>query len=244
MTRDSFIQLISDELTVGCSLPYALNLKEYNRIINSALRWAYIDYQYAVQEHRFILDHQYFHSDVWKRTHSIKLPECVAGLHGIREIKGYKKISYFGADFSSEKMIAQEIYLSPFSSDDLVLRTAYESYWDLSKAFFIDTISYDYNHNSRIAYIIGRDPKTAVSLDCSVKIPEESLFEDWTFQRYCVAQARISLGRILGTFSYNLPGGITINAESIKQDGEDELDKILEKVDSENAPDWFYMYHA
>jgi len=243
MTRDQFIQLIKDEITAGCVLPYSLNDKEYNRIIDSALRWAYIDYQYSVTAGYYIVDRKYFESKEFKKGRTLKLPDCVVSVYEVKEIKGYNKLGYFGADFSAEKMIAQEIYLSPWGSDDMVLRTAYESYWDLSKAFFIDRISTDFNHNTKILTIVGRDPKYSVCISAYNKIPEESLFEDWTFQRYCVAQARISLGRVLTTFSFNLPGGITINGDSIKQDGQDELEKILERVDSENVPDWFYIFH-
>ena len=243
MTRPEFIELIKSELTVGCALPYSVPDKEFNRIIDAALRWSYIDYQYAVSAHFFLVQRDYFTSKQYKSSRQIKMPDCVVSVYEVKEIKGFQKISYFGADFSAEKMIAQEIYLSPFNADDMVLRTAYESYWDLSKAFFIDRISYDYNHNTKIISVVGRDPRVDVCISAYVKIPEESLFEDWTFQRYCVAQSMISMGRILGMFTYNLPGGISINADSIKSDGEAELEKILERVDAENVPDWCFIFH-
>lgn len=243
MTRQEFIDLIKAEITVGCALPYSVPETEYHRIINQALNWAYINYQYAVTVQYFVIKKSIFGQPDFKKTRSILLPDCVVSIFELKEIKGHQKLSYFGADFSAEKMIAQEIYLSPFNADDMVLRTAYESYLDLSRAFFLERIAFNYNHNSRELTILGRDPKFDVWLHAYVKIPEEKLFEDWTFQRYCTAQAKISLGRILTMFSFNLPGGITINGDNIKSEGKEELDEILEKIDSENPPDWMFIYH-
>lgn len=74
-------------------------------------------------------------------------------------------------------------------------------------------------------------------------IPLESLYEDELFMRYCFAMAKIQLGRTLQVFNYNLPGGITINFDAIKQDGQNELDKILEQVKGESSPDWFIQWN-
>jgi hypothetical protein len=244
MTRQEFIQLIKDELTMSCALPYAIPEQEFNRIIDQALRWAYINYQYAVENHYFVVKKDVWMSKEFKKTRSVQLPDCVVSVTEVKEIKGSSKLSYFGADFSAEKMIAQEIYLSPFNADDMVMRTAYESYWDLSRAFFLERIAYDFNHNTRRLVILGRDPSLDVFIQCYIKIAEDKMFDDWTFQRYCTAQAKISLGRILTMFTYTLPGGVSINGDAIKDEGKDELKDLLDKIDSENSPNWFYIFHS
>lgn len=243
MTRQEFIKLIKDELTLSCALPYAIPEQEYNRIIDQALRWLYINYQYSVETHYFVINKDIFRKPEYKKTRAVQLPDCVVSVYEVKEIKGSSKLSYFGADFSAEKMIAQEIYLSPFNADDMVMRTAYESYWDLSKAFFLERIAYDFNHNSRRLVILGRDPSLDVFIQCYIKIAEDKLFDDWTVQRYCTAQAKISLGRILTMFTYTLPGGVAVNGDALKEDGKEELDKIIEQINSENVPDWFYIFH-
>jgi len=243
MTRDALIQKIKNEITEGCALPFAITDARIHQLIDDALNWFWTHYEHAVTTQRFLIPQHYFQTQDFKRTRRIQMPDCVVSVYEVREVKGYQKISYFGADFSAEKLIAQEIYLSPFNSDDLVLRTAYESYWDLSKAFFIDIVSFDYNHNTKVVNILGRDPKTATCITAYAKIPDESLFDDWYFQQYMFAKGRISLGRALGTISFNLPGGIAINAGDIKSDGETELDKIIEKIQSDQVADWMMIYH-
>jgi len=244
MTKKELIKIMKDEITVSSALSYSIPDSEFERIISMALRWFYINYKFAVETKYFIIKRDVFKNEVFRRTRSIKMPDCVVSVYEVKEIKNTSKLGYFGADFSGEKMIAQEIYLSPFNADDVVLRTAYESYWDLSQAFFLERIGYDYNHNTNKVTILGRDPGCNVCMTCYVKIPQEALFEDWTFQKYCCAQAKISLGRILGMFTYQLPGGVTINADSMKSEGQEELQQILESIDQENVPDWFLVYHG
>ena len=61
--------------------------------------------------------------------------------------------------------------------------------------------------------------------------------------RYCFAKAKIQLGRTLQVFNYNLPGGITVNFDAIKQDGQAEMDLILAQITTESSPDWFLQWN-
>jgi hypothetical protein len=146
-------------------------------------------------------------------------------------------------DFSDNRLIASELFLSPFQSDDLVLRTAQYSYWDLTKAFILERYAFDFNRNTKRLKILGRDPKKNVFILCYTKIEPYKLYDDWFFQRYMTAQAKMSLGRLLGTFTFNLPGGIAVDASSLKDEGKEELEQIKQQIDDENAPDWFYIFH-
>ena len=80
-------------------------------------------------------------------------------------------------------------------------------------------------------------------LETYVKIEESKLYNDWFFQRWCVAQTKMSLANILGFFQFNLPGGIQVSGDSLRDSGKEELDEIKQKIDDENAPDWFFIYH-
>lgn len=244
MTKQDFIQEIKDELTGSCALPYSIPVREFERIIRRAKQWFRINYQYAVETQYFVLPlATIFESAEFKKSRSVDLPECVVSVFEVKEIKGWSKVTMFGADFSAEKMIAQELYLSPFQAEDLVLRTAYESYMDLSKAFFLERIGYDFNHNTHKLKILGRNPKFDVFLQTYIDINEEHLYDDIIFREWCSAEAKISLGKILGMFSYQLPGGVSINADNLISEGTDKIKELKEQIDSENAPDWLYVWH-
>lgn len=243
MTRNEFIMEIKDELRGTCALPYSVPDEEINRIVNQALKYFYRNYKEAVESKYYIITKDQFNTPQFKSQRAIAMPDCVVNVVMVKEIAGGSRLGSIDSDFSDNRLMAAELYMSPFQSDDLVLRTAQYSYWDLTSAFFLEMIAFGYNQNTKKLKIKGRDPKKDVWIDTYAKIPEEDLFEDWFFIRYATAQTKIALGRILGFFEYQLPGGVTVNYQSIKDEGTEELEKILQQIDDENSPDWFQWYH-
>ena len=72
------------------------------------------------------------------------------------------------------------------------------------------------------------------------KISDCALFSDEIFIRYIVAQVKKQLGRVLGTFTFNLPGNIQINYADIKSEGVDELKEIEEEIKDDEGTDYFF----
>ena len=243
MTRGEFLLEIKDEIRGTCALPYSIPDKEINRIIDQAKKYFYRNYREAVESQHYVVTKEEFKKNEFKKDRSILLPDCVVSVFEVKEISGGGRMFTLDPDFSDNRLIAAELYLSPFQSDDLVMRTAQYAYWDLAQAFFLELIAYDFNRNTHKLKIRGRNPKKNVFIHTYVEIPEEDLFEDWFFIRYCTATVKVALGRILGFFEYQLPGGISINSSDIKSEGQEELEKLLQQIDDENSPDWFFMFH-
>lgn len=243
MTKQALIKEIDREVTQSCALPYSLKPDEVERIINESTRWAYDNYQYAVEERIIVVPAEVFKHASFISTRQIQLPDCFMFTSDVRELVGIGIIGQQMGDFSDSKLLGAEIFLSPFQGDNLIYRTAMYAYFDLAKAYLLETIAHRWNKNTKRITIIGRNPVRDVGIRGSVKIPEESLYDDELFIRYCYAKAKIQLGRTLQVFNYNLPGGITINFDAIKQDGQAELDAILLQVSSENTPDWFLQWN-
>jgi hypothetical protein len=76
-----------------------------------------------------------------------------------------------------------------------------------------------------------------------IDIPEESLYDDELFVRYVLAEAKINIGRLLGVFEYNLPGGVRINYSNIQTLGTTEKTEILQMIKDENTPSWFLQWN-
>lgn len=243
MTEQQLIAEINNEITLSCALPYSLNEAEVKRIIKRAREWAFDNYQYAVEDRIILIPNVVFQHSSFKSTRMINLPDCVVSVYDMREISGAGIMGTIDPDFSDSKLLGAEIALSPFQGDNLVYMTAMYSYFDLAKAFLLETIAYGYNKNTKRLTVKGRNPHKDAAIRCCVKIPEESLYDDELFVRYCLAQAKINLGRTLSIFNYNLPGGVQINFDGIKQDGKDEMEKILEQIDQENSPGWFLQWN-
>jgi hypothetical protein len=243
MTRAELIEMVNDEITGSCSLPYSVPEREMERIINQALNWFYVNYGPAVETQYYVITKDWFQSKEFKATRTLLLPDCVISVFEIREINGGGRLGTIDADFYDNRLLAAELFLSPFASDDLVLRAAQYSYWDLTQAFILERVSYDFNRNTKRLKIIGRNPKRNCFVQTYAKIEENRLYDDWFFQRWVTSQAKMSLGRILGFFTFNLPGGVQVNADTLKEEGKEELAEIKQRIDDENSPDWFYIFH-
>jgi hypothetical protein len=243
MSENELIEQINAELTNSCALDYSLPIAEIKRIIKRSSEWFYVNYQYAVEGKYMVLPKALFDHPQFKAERKICMPDDVIGVEGLREIKGGGMMGNIDPDFSDAKLFGAEIFLAPFQGDNLVYRTAMFSYYDLAQSYILETVAYKFNTNTKRLWIRGRDPRVNLVATIIHKIPLEDLYEDDIFKRYCEAKAKINLGRILSIYEFNLPGGVRINFDGIKQDGIDELAKILEQIDSENTPDWFYQYH-
>jgi hypothetical protein len=243
MTRAELIEMVNDEITGSCSLPYSVPEREMERIINQALNWFYVNYGPAVETQYYVITKDWFQTKEFKATRTLLLPDCVISVFEIREINGGGRLGTIDADFYDNRLLAAELFLSPFASDDLVLRTAQYSYWDLTQAFILERVSYDFNRNTKRLKILGRNPKRNCFVQTYAKIEENRLYDDWFFQRWVTSQAKMSLGRILGFFTFNLPGGVQVNADTLKEEGKEELAEIKQRIDDENSPDWFYIFH-
>jgi hypothetical protein len=244
MTKYEFIQMIKDELTVACALPYNLPEMEYERIIKQARNWFRSHYEEATEFRYYIIENATFKTAGFKTDRTIILPDCIMAVTDTKELKSNGSTGW-GSDFSLDRMLAHELYInnSEITGDDLVMQTAYSSFVDLTKAFFLDRISYQFNEHSHKLIIKGRDPKYHVVLETYVDIQEEFLYDDWYFQRYCTAMSKISLGRMLGLFDFNLPGGVSINNDIYTSEGNDELADIKTQIDDKQPPDWFLVWH-
>lgn len=243
MTRNELILNVKNELKVYGALPYSVSDDEINRIINQALNWFYVNYKESVETQYFVVPIKEFSSSDYKKTRSIQMPDCTVSIFEVKEISGGSRLFSIDKDFSDNRLIASELLLTPFQSDHLVLRTAQYAYWDLAQAFFLERLSFDFNRNTKKLKILGKDPTKDVFIQAYIKIPEERLFDDWFFIRYVTCQSKLSLARVLSTFKYKIIGGIEIDYDSIKSEANEELEKILQRIDDENSPDWFFIFH-
>ena len=258
MTETQLIQEVKDELSHSCALPYNLNDQEIKRIIKRARAFMYDNYQYAVEEKIFILGSELFTSPSFAATRQIQLPECVRSVYDVREVQASGLIGTPDRDFGDSKLLGSELMLSPFVGDNLVYRTVLYSFFDLAKAYLLEAFAFNYNKNTKRLTILGRDPARSsagtgsqgfqlvgkdVGVRAFIDIPEESLYDDELFVRYVLAESKINIGRLLGMFEYNLPGGVRINYNNIQSLGQSEKTEILQQIKDENSCSYFLQWN-
>ena len=243
MTKQELVENVERELNTSFALPSQLNASEIERIIDQTATWFYENYAEAVETQLFVMLASEFHKPEFISTRTVMMPECVISVSSVKEISGAGLIGSVDRDFADNKLIASEIYLSPFTGDSLVFRTAQYQFFDLTRAFFLEWVRYDFNRRTRKCKILGRTPAKDVCFEAYSKIPNDKLYEDYYFLRYVTAKSKIALGRMLSFFDYNLMGGIKVNAADIKSEGEAEVEKIEQQIQDQTPPDYFMTWY-
>jgi hypothetical protein len=243
VTKQELVETVQRELDASFALPSQLQPSEIERLIDQTSVWFYENYREAVEMQYYIMAVGEFRRPEFLTTRTVTMPECVVSVFEVKEITGAGLLGTIDRDFADNKLVASEIYLSPFTGDGLVFRTAQYQFFDLTRAFFLEWIRYDFNRRTRKVKILGREPRQDVFFNTYVKIPEDKLYEDYYFFRYVTAKSKISLGRMLSFFDYNLMGGIKVNASDIKAEGEAEVEKIEQEIKDQDSADYFSVWY-
>jgi len=241
MTEKELVIDIIDELTFSNLLPFSLPEKEVKRVIKIAANFFFENWRHAVEQKYLVLPLALFKTSHFKQNRVVQLPDCVKFIFDLKEIKGGSIFGTIDRDFSEQKFVGSEIFLTPFMGESIMYRTAIFSFLDLTKNFVLDTVSYDYNKNTNQLTIIGHNPQVDCVASVYKKIELESMYEDELFQRYTRARAKMRLGDMLQTFDFTMPGGIKLNYNVVVTNAEKEMEKIEEMLKSENTPDFMFL---
>lgn len=254
---NDFLNLLADDITGSCMIPMNIPKKEVYNIVQRAKKWFYKNYEFSMKESFYILPLPLFKTDYFKKTRSFTLPkeDPITGGGEVYSVYGVNMIgSRFGAgtsvtfttgDFAMERMLYGGLYGGTGTvagAENLQYYVINESYFDLTRQILQNPMSFHYNQLTHELRFTGELPIKDVVLNVYETVPECALFQDEAFFRYCAAKIKIALGNKMQIFGYNLPGGISINADAIQTLGENELEKVIEEIKSDEGTDW--MMHS
>jgi len=263
---EDLIQEINDELTIACQIPFTVPKKELARIINRAKGYFYKIYEDSVEEMYLALPRTAFlgkpftqgidtEEDPLNKTNIqnprgvVIMPNKVFAVNAVYEIGGFSgEAGGFGnwsfsagdPDFSIDKFIYSDMYGAGIGSDNLMYYVVNEKFLDNTRQVLEAQIGYTYNRLTHKFRFTGKLPNNAVIFQVFTTIPDCDLFTDEAFIRYVIAKAKIQLSRILGTFTFNLPGNITINYDLVMSEGQAELDTLIEEIKGDEGVDYFF----
>jgi hypothetical protein len=257
MCLDDFLKSIADDITGSCMIPMNLPKKEVYNIVQRAKKWFYKNYEYSMRENFYYLPYAIFETEYFKRTRSLTLDKMdpttgggeVYSVFGVGQTGSRygagTSVKFTTGDFALERMLYGGLYGGTGTvagAENLQYYVINESYFDLTRQIIESPISYHYNQLTHEIRFTGLNPKKDVILNVYETVPECALFEDEAFFRYVSAKVKISLGNKMSIFDYTLPGGIKVNAEAIQSLGQDELDKVIEEIKTDEGTDW--MMHS
>lgn len=262
---EDFIDRINDVITLGCSLPYRLPDTTMANIIAKSKKWFYRNYVYAAQEMWLALDasHQhtdeFFHmdhpdeityEDTLSKRGEVLMPDNILSVVDVFEINGNSGEGIWGMgawwgydkDFSRQSMVYSSVYNDSVSitCDNLTYYIVNESLVDLARQLFQETISYSYNPDTHKLKLMGKLPRNILIFRVYAAISDCDLYANDLFFDYVCAECEIEMARMIGTFSYNLPGSVQINSDLYRQTAEQKLQEIKEELKSMNHTAYFY----
>lgn len=242
MTKQELIKLIVDDLTVSGSLKLSLNEDEISRIIDVEKNMAYRDWRDAVELKMAVMSPAAFRTEEFKKSRTIQMSDCVWGIHELREIKdGQRLFGIADPDLNMDRIMASDLWLSPFDSTTITTRSISYSWYDLARSFTLIDLSFRFNINTHRLFVYGHEPQAPVYIRAYVGIEESALYDDYYFQRWCIAKSKQQIHRVLKTFEYTTIGGVNITSMYGEQ-GDKEIQEIKEYIKGQDQPDWFLMF--
>jgi len=243
MTKSELVQNVQRFMTSSYGIPIKLSEGEIEERILDAERWFYRYYDRAVESRYYVIPKNYFTTVAFKEFRQVPLPDCVISVTECRESFGASRIGIGDSDLSISRLIAADVFLGSYSSDELLNRVVYASYYDLSKAFIRDWIRYYYNENTNNLILEGSNPRTNIVLKTYVKIPGDALYNDPFFIDYVRGAALQSLGRMTTIITMNLPGGASLNTSELKSEGKQMMDDVKTKIEELQPSNYLEFFH-
>ena len=264
---NDFIESIQTEMSVGGSIPCSIPTETIAIIVKNAKTMFYKMYEDASEE-MFIaipqkeIEKKTFTKGVVKmdgegdkkslkdKRGTFTLPEGVVSVVGVYEINGWSGeagwnsglLGKHAGDVSINRMLYQSVYdrTMAVSADNTMYYICTESFLDVSRQLFQNMISFRYNRLTNNIRFLGKLPMSDVILDVLVRVPDCDLYNDDLFRRWVIAECKVQLARVIGSFNYQLPGNISINVESIANDGATEKQEILQELKDMSGA-WYMM---
>ena len=263
---NDFVESIQNELTVNGSIPFTIPAESIAQLTKNAKTMFYKMYEDATEEMFIAIPHAEIEKKSFRkgiahmksekdksvlddRRGTFTLPEGVISVVGVYDNQfsgeaGWNTglLGKNSGDISLQRMVYQSVYdrTLAVSADNTMYYVCTEAFLDMSRQLFNHMISYRYNRLSNNIRFLGELPKGDVVLDVLIRISDCDLYNDDIFRRYVMADTKSQMGRILNSFSYQLPGNISINAEAIANEGSTEKENIIQELKDMSAP-WYIL---
>lgn len=246
LTIDEFIDSINTELTIGCALPRSLPETMIRQIVEKrALPWFYRSYQYAVQKMYFLIKKEAFFAEEFTKYNYVQVPCEIQSVIYLYEVRGSSlfQLGINTPNLSVNLGVTNQPYLSSYVTTIGELgtyKTLLDNMSDMLNQLNKYTLKYQFNQLNHRLHILT-NVKYDVIMEAYANIPQENLFNDDLFFKYCVGYSKQALGNMVGRYDFTLPGGVKIQAADLVTQGKEEVKEVEEEIKGQSNSAWFYM---
>ena len=246
LTIDEFIDSINTELTIGCALPRSLPETMIRQIVEKrALPWFYRSYQYAVQKMYFLIKKEAFFAEEFTKYNYVQVPCEIQSVIYLYEVRGSSlfQLGINTPNLSVNLGVTNQPYLSSYVTTIGELgtyKTLLDNMSDMLNQLNKYTLKYQFNQLNHRLHILT-NVKSDVIMEAYANIPQENLFNDDLFFKYCVGYSKQALGNMVGRYDFSLPGGVKIQAADLVTQGKEEVKEVEDEIKGQSTSGWFFM---
>jgi len=246
ITLDQLVDIVQADLTFTGLVPKILPDLEIKRLVKeNVLEWFYKNYQYAQIKAFYYLDQNFLTTEQYNRNKYLILPEEVENITRIIKVDDPSlfRLGIQAPHLSINLGVTNQPFLTSFvtTAGELgVYRSIISAFSDQINKMTANTMRFQFNHiNKRLSFMT--DVSTSLMLEVYLRIEEEELFDHVYFKDYIIGISKKRMGEALGRFNFNMPGNFQYNASDIKEEGNQMVEKVVEKIKSESQVSWFFM---
>ena len=244
----AFIQRIIQELTQSCALNLPIPAAAISPLILQAAQYFWQNCDFSVEERYYCVKNCDFHRCGPNTT--VKLPPQIISVFGVHKLNDSFNYGVLG-DFSLERMILNnsamvngvgstltDVFGSGhgYSLTDVTV-ALYEV--QTYKSIFDVPLTFNYNEFSNELVILGDLGNSDIILQTFKRLKIQDLYKNYYFFRLCVAFGLRSMGTIMGTMEFKLPGGVTLNYNRFNELASEYIQEVQEWITKNHAADYF-----
>jgi hypothetical protein len=243
---EELIDFVQNDITIGCSLPKVLPDTEIRRFIETrAKEWFYQNYQYAVSKQYYFVDKTAFTTDEYTKYRHIELPCEIQSISYVYQMRGESllQLGINTPNMSVNLGVTNQPYLSSYVTTigELgVYKTLIDNLSDMMNQLNLYTTKFHFNYRTH-RFNVLTNVKYHLILECYVNIPDEDLFTDPYFIKYVTGWSKWQMGNLVGRYTMQLPGGVTINNSDLTTQGSGEMKEVEEEIKGMSQGAFFFM---
>lgn len=247
MTRSQFISKVSRRISSDCGIPVNLSVDLIKDIIDDSKEWFYENFDGAIQSEYVVISGDLISTDLFKAKRQILLPECVRYIYELRKAGAghaasvgfstatnpdFRKLSYVVNGYGNRYAARYDLVYS--------LTEMWRSQF-LNNHLALNTIRYDYNHNTNIMTLLGHNSGYDMIAEAGIDIDDESLYSNIFFFKYVLAELYQQAEIILSIVDVNLVGGNKINTQVLGKMHDKYMKEIERELDDQGKTSDFFI---
>jgi len=246
MTIDQLVDIIQSDLSFSGMFDKVLpDLEIYRLVREEALEWFYKNYQFSKIKMFYFLERSFITTEQYSRNQYLIFPPEVEDIVRIIKVDNPTlfRLGIQAPHLSINLGVTNQPFLTSFvtTAGELgVYRSVISNFSDQINKMTANTLRFNFNHISkRLTLLTTID--TDLMLEVYNRIEEEELFDNVYFKQYIIGLSQMRMGQALGRFNFNMPGNFSYNAADMITQGQEKMDKVIEKINSETNTAWFIM---